>query len=55
MLLEKHSKRSKKSESPELDNTQIISLLLAGDMAIFSLTKNGLQEKLDFLKKYCRQ
>ena len=55
MLLEKHSKRSKKSESLELDNTQIISLLLAGDLAIFSLTKNGLQEKLDFLEKYCRQ
>ena len=51
MLLEKHSKQSKKSESPELDNTQIISLLLAGDLAIFSLTKNGLQEKLDFLEK----
>ena len=24
-------------------------------MAVFSLTKNGLQEKLDFLEKYCRQ
>ena len=43
MLLEKHNTQSEESESPELFNTQISSLLSAGDLAIFSLTKNGLQ------------
>ena len=55
MLLEKHSTQSEESKSPELFNTQISSLLFADDLAIFSLTKNGLQEKLDFLEKYCIQ
>ena len=55
MLLEKHNTQSKESESPELFNTQISSLLFANDLAIFSLTKNELQGKLDILKKYCRQ
>ena len=54
-LLEKHSTQSEESESPELFNTQISSLHFADDLAIFSLTKNWLQEKLDFLEKYCRQ
>ena len=34
---------------------QISSLLFANDLAIFLHTKNGLQEKPDFLEKYCRQ
>ena len=55
ILLEKHNTQSKESESPELFNTEISSLLFADDLAIFSLAKNGLQEKLDFLEKYCRQ
>ena len=55
MLLEKHNTQSKESESPELFNTQISSLLFPNDLAIFSLTKNELQGKLDILKKYCRQ
>ena len=54
-LLEKHSTQTEESESPELFNTQISSLHFADDLAIFSLTKNWLQEKLDFLEKYCRQ
>ena len=55
MLLEKHNTQSEESESPELFNTQICFLLFADDLVIFSLAKNGLQEKLDLLKKYCRQ
>ena len=55
MLLEKHSTQSEESEYPELFNTQISSLLFAGDFVIPSFTKNGLQEKLDILEKYCRQ
>ena len=50
MLLEKHNTQSKESESPELFNTQISSLLFPNDLAIFSLTKNELQGKLDILK-----
>ena len=55
MLIEKHNTQSAESESPELFNIKISSLLFADDLAIFSLSKNGLQEKLDFLEKYCRQ
>ena len=55
MQLEKHNTQSEESESPELFNTQISSLLFADDLAIFSLTKNGLQEKLDISEKYRRQ
>ena len=55
MLLEKHSTQSEESDSPEKFNTQISSLLFADDLAIFSLTQNGLQEKLDFLEKYHKQ
>ena len=55
MLLEKHRTQSEESESLELFNTQISSLLFADDLKIFSLTKGGLQEKLDLLEKYCRQ
>ena len=50
MLLEKHNTQSEESESPELFNTQICFLLFADDLVIFSLAKNGLQEKLDLLK-----
>ena len=55
MQLEKHNTQSEESESPELFSIQISSLYFAGDFAIFSLTRNGLQEKLDLLEKYCRQ
>ena len=55
MLLEKHRTQSEESESLELFNTQISSLLFADDLKISSLTKGGLQEKLDLLEKYCRQ
>ena len=55
MLLEKHNPQSEESESPELFNTQISSLLFDDDLAVFSLTKNGLQEKLDCLEEYYRQ
>ena len=55
MQLEKHNTQSEESESPELFKTQISSSLFADDLAIFSLTKNGLQENLDILEKYCRQ
>ena len=55
VLLEKHRTQSEESESLELFNTQISYLLFADDLKIFSLTKGGLQEKLDFLEKYCRQ
>ena len=52
MLLEKHNTQSEESESPELFNAKISALLFADDLALFSLTKNGLQEKL---RKYFRQ
>ena len=52
MILEKHSTQSEESESPKLFNTQISSLLFADDLTMFSLTKSGLQEKLNFLEKY---
>ena len=55
MQLEKHNTQSEESVSPELFNTQISSLLFADDFAVFSLTDNRLQEKLDILEKYCRQ
>ena len=55
MIYQKYSTQSEESESPELFNTEISSLLFADDLAVFSLTKNGLQEKLDFLEKYHRQ
>ena len=48
--LEKNNTQSEESESPELSNKQISSLLFADDLAIFSLTKNGLKEKPDFLE-----
>ena len=52
ILLEKHSTQSEEKEYSELFNTQISSLLFADDLAVFSLTKNGLQYKVGFLKKY---
>ena len=55
MLLEKPNTQSEESQSPELFNTEISSLLFADDLAIFSIIKNGLQEKLDFLEKYSKQ
>ena len=55
MKLEKHNTQSEESKSPELFNTEISSLLFADHLVIFSLTKNGLQEKLDTLGKHCRQ
>ena len=55
MLLEKHNTQSEKGESLELFKTQIISSLFRNDLAIFSLTKNVLQEKLDTSEKYCKQ
>ena len=55
MQLEKHNAQSEESESSELFKTQISSLLFTDALAIFSLTKNRLQEKLDILEKYCRQ
>ena len=54
MLLEKHNTQSEKGESLELFKTQIISSLFGNDLAIFSLTKNVVQEKVDTLGKYCR-
>ena len=55
MLSSKHNTHSEESESLELFNIKICSLLFAGDLVIFFFTKNGLQEKLDCLEKYCRQ
>ena len=57
MQLEKHNTQSEESESPELFNTQINSLLFADDLAIFSLTKNGLREKLilENIRRYFRK
>ena len=57
MQLEKHNThtQSEESESLELFKTKISSLLFADDLAIFSLTQNGLQEKLDILEKHYRQ
>ena len=46
MLLEKHNTQPGESESPELFNTQISTLLFEDDLAIFSLIKNGLHEKI---------
>ena len=54
MLLGRSDTLSKESEYPELFNTQISPLLVADDLAIFSLTKNG-YKKLDFLEKYYGQ
>ena len=45
MLLEKRNTQFEESESLELFSTQIFSLLSVGNFAIFSCTKNGLQEK----------
>ena len=50
MLLDRSDTLSKESEYPELFNTQISPLLVADDLAIFSLTKNGLQETRFFRK-----
>ena len=55
MLLQKYNTQSEESESLELFNTRIRSLLFPGDLTIFSFTKNELQETLDFLEKYRRQ
>ena len=55
MQVDKDNTQFEESESPELFNSQISSSLFADDLAVFSLTKNGLQEKLDILEKYCRQ
>ena len=55
MLSQKHNIHSEESESLELFNIKISSLLFAGDLVIFFFTKNGLQEKLDCLEKHCRQ
>ena len=49
MKLKKHNTQSEESKSPEFFNTEISSLFFADDLVIFSLTKNGLQEKLDTL------
>ena len=46
MLLEKHITQPGESESPELFNTQISTLLFEDNLAIFSLIKNGLHEKI---------
>ena len=54
LQLEKHNTQSEKSESPELFNKQISSLLF-DNLAIFSLTRKGLLEKLDILEKCHRQ
>ena len=51
MLLEKHITQPGESESPELFNTQISTLLFEDDLAIFSLIKNGLHEKIKISKK----
>ena len=55
--LEEHNTQSEESESPELFNAQINSLLFADDLAIFSLTKNRLQEKLILknIRRYFRK
>ena len=55
MQLENDNTQSEDCESPELFNTQISSLHLADDLAILSVTKNWLQEKLDVSEKYSRQ
>ena len=55
MQLEKLNIQSEENEPSELFNTQISSLLYSDDFAIFSLTKNGLQEKLGSLEKHCKQ
>ena len=52
MQLEKANKQSQESESTELFNTEISSLLFEDNLAIFSLTKNRLHKNLDFLGKY---
>ena len=39
--------------TPMLANTPLNALLLADDLAIFSLSKERLQAKLNLLKKYC--
>ena len=36
-----------------LANTPLNALLFADDSAVFSLSKEGLLEKLDLLEKYC--
>ena len=54
MQLEKHKTQSEESESPQLFNTEISPLIFTDDLPIFSVFKNGLQEKLDILEKYCR-
>ena len=55
MILENQKTHLEEDKNPDLFKTRISSLLFADDLAIFSLTQNGLQEKLDILEKYCRQ
>ena len=42
-------------EIPKLGDTNINFLLFADDLAIFSLSQKGLQEKIDILEKYCKK
>ena len=55
MVLGNENTQLEENESPDLFQTRISALLFADDLAMFSLTQNGLQEKLNTLEKYCRQ
>ena len=44
-----------KTDSITLDGEKIPCLLYADDLVLFSDTKNGLQEKLNILNKYCTE
>ena len=41
------------NEKPKVENTNISSLLFADDLAIFSLSQEELQNKINILEKYC--
>ena len=41
------------NEKPKVENTNTSSLLFADDLAIFSLSQEELQNKINILEKYC--
>ena len=43
------------SDVPYLDDTKINNLLFAGDLAIFSLTKEDLQKRISILQQFSNE
>ena len=54
-ILGNQSTHFDENETPEICKENVSSLLFADDLAMFSLTQKGLQNKLDILQNYCSQ